>query len=342
MMKYSLSKRKKFSLLVLFVVICCFALPAWGDGISPAKKRQRKVAQAMVHQPPIGSGKKKKPAKGDEDNISGIHGVLNFTGSYNLLGARVIAALGWRKRLYKSTSKILRENFFGVHAITRLTPAWLEGGAVLAVQPITILKLRLAYRFRVQIPLFFSGGAFDSVDQARKAFEGVESHRAGEDVLRERIAKVQKDNNDSRVLPMSHIVSADLTFRFKLKGILLLANARYSKWFSSHGKEDTYKAFYEGGHDMIFMNNEDFFMIEGVVGYERGVLRFLGLFSYRTAFNAGTDYFRLGPAVQWSIAPAWGWFKKPSLLVLANWYLQHNWRGRDGVPLIGFRIGGEF
>tara|TARA_B100000609_G_scaffold194994_2_gene188358 strand:+ start:1416 stop:2288 length:873 start_codon:yes stop_codon:yes gene_type:complete len=288
-------------------------------------------------------GGKKDPKKNaKEDTISGVHGLLNLTLSYNLLGLRAIGAIGWRQRLYKSNNKILRENFFGAHAIARLTPAWLEGGAVLALQPITILKLRLAYRYRIQIPLFFSGGTFDTIEQAKSAFDPVKAHTEGEQVLRDRIQKVQDDNGGGRVLPASHILSADLTFRFKLKGILLLVNARYSKWFTGHGQTDKYKAFYEGGHDMIFSNEEDFFMIEGVTGYESGAFRYMVMVSYRNALNAGSEYFRIGPAFQWSIAPAWGWFKKPSLLVLANWYLAHNWRGRDFVPLIGARLGGEF
>lgn len=341
MVSRTLSSR--LSCVVSIVFLSCLWLVssiAWAKPVEPnSKQTNKKVGQAMSHQTNTPTG---KVPSSDVDTISGMHGLLNLTVSYNLLGARVIGALGYRKRLYKSKSKLLSQNFIGAHVITRLTPAWLEGGAVVAFQPLTILKLRGAYRFRTQVPTFFSGGAFKSMDAVRAAFKDVVSHRDGEDVLRTQIDNGSKTNGGNRILPQSHIVSIDATLRFRLKGIVLLANARYSKWWSSMPQSDTHKVFYEGGHDMIFSLEEDFLMVGGVLGYEWKNFRFLAYANYRTAFNAGTVNFRVGPAFQWIIAKNWSWFKKPAIFAVLNWYLQHDWRGRDGIPLVGVRFGGEF
>lgn len=302
--------------------------------------RQRWLAQAMTSQPPTGRirGKKSK----SQDTITGFTSVLNLTVSYNLLGARIIATAGYRWRLYASKSRALRENYFGLSAISRLTPAWIEFGALAAIQPASFIKLRAAYRFRFQVPTFFSGGVFSNMGAINQAFNGIVDHRDGEQVLRDQIQRASDNNNGSRVLPLSHIFSVDLTLRFAIKGFLMLANVRYSRWWTSHGQTDLYNVFYEGGHDMIFNNTEHFLMVEGVTGYEWRKFRFLAMVSYRQAFEANDLYFRLGPAFMWLIAKNWGAFKNPSLLVLANWYVFHRWRGRDFVPLIAVRFGGEF
>lgn len=289
-------------------------------------------------------GKTKSQAKVSEkkDEITGFYSILNLTASYNLLGLRVIATAGYRWRLYKSSKRAFEENYFGLQAISRLTPAWVEFGALAALQPATFVKVRTAYRFRFQLPTFFSGGVFESMERVNQEFGDVKTHTQGEQVLRDRIKAVSDSNNNTRVLPMSHIFSVDLTLRFAIKGFLVLANFRYSRWWSSHGQTDKYKVFYEGGHDMIFNNTEHFFMVEGATGYEWRMLRFLVMLSYRQAFEANQQYFRLGPAVMWQIAKRWGGFKKPALLVAVNWYVQHRWRGQDFVPLIAIRFGGEF
>lgn len=299
-----------------------------------------RLAQAMTDQPPL---RTPKPApSASKDTITGLTSVLNLTASFNLLGLRLIATIGYKWRLYASNSRAFKDNYVSINAISRLTPAWLEVGALAAVQPASFVRLRAAYRYRLQVPAFFSGGVFESADAATKAFANVTSFAQGEQVLRDTIDARSKDNNDSRILPSSQIVSVDLTLRFKAKGFLVLANVRYSHWWSSYPQQDNFKAFYEGGHDMIFAADEDFLMVEGGIGYEWNMLRFLALTSFRKAFSANSEYFRVGPAVQWLIAPRWGNFKNPSLLVLVNWYLLHPWRGRDGVPLFAARFGGEF
>lgn len=303
-------------------------------------KAPLRLAQAATDQPPI-----KDPKKTTKDTITGLTSVLNVTVSYNLLGLRVIATIGYRWRLFASNSRLFSNNYFSINAISRLTPAWLEGGALLVLQPASFVKLRAAYRFRGQVGAFFSGGVFDNATNAKQTLNAVKSFAEGEQILRDTIDARAKDNNGQRILPLSHIVSVDLTLQFKFKGILALVNFRYSHWWTSYTDQNTYQAFYEGGHDMIFNGgDEDFFMLDGLLGYEFKMFRFLAVTNYRRAFRADDTSFRLGPAVQWLIAPNWGPFLKPSLLVLANWYLMHPFRGRNGdaFPLIAARFGGEF
>lgn len=302
---------------------------------------QQWLAQAMATQPPTGKTTGKKKTTGG-DTITGFTSILNVTASYNLLGLRIIATAGYKWRLYASNSRAFRDNYFSLHAVSRLTPAWIEFGAVASLQPASFIKIRTAYRFRFQLPTFFSGGVFSNMDFVRQQFENIRDHRDGEQVLRDQIQRGQDNNNGSRVLPLSHIFSVDLTLRFAIRGFLVLANIRYSRWWSSHGQTNLYSVFYEGGHDMIFNNTEHFLMVEGATGYEWKMLRFLVMLSYRQSFEADDLYFRLGPAVMWLIAKKWGAFKKPSLLLAVNWYVFHRWRGRDFVPLIAVRFGGEF
>lgn len=276
-----------------------------------------------------------------KDEITGFYANLNLTLSYNLLGLRVLGDVGYRWRLYASQSKILRQNFVLLGATAALTPAWMEGGAFVTVQPLTILTLKAMYRFRFQIPAFFSGGAFTDINEVNNLFAKVDGHQSGEQVLRDQIAKVEKDNN-GRVLPTSHIASIDAVLRFQLKGITALAFVRYEKWFNNF--DDKYKVFYEGGLDIIMNKTDDVLTVNGLLGYQWNHLLFVVLTAYVRTFQANEEIWRLGPAVRWTLAPNWGPFKKPNILFVANWYLKHRWRAAalDGVPLIAVVFGGIF
>ncbi|MCB9637744.1 MAG: hypothetical protein H6727_02420 [Myxococcales bacterium] len=279
-----------------------------------------------------------------KDKITGFYANLGLTLSYNLLGLRLLGDVGYRWRLFASQSRILQDNYILLGATSAMTPAWMDVGAFVHVQPLSIFSVRGMYRYRFQLPTFFSGVVFEDMNKVNEVFNGITGHQTGEQRMRDRIQEVSNSNNDRRVLPTSHIFSVDATLRFQLKGVTALVNARYAKWLSQHDKSDVYKTFYEGGLDIIMNNEDDLITVNALLGYEWKMLLFVAYTNYSKAFQSGEEIWRLGPAVRWTLAPNWGPFKKPNLFFVVNWYLKHRFRAAalDGVPLIAVVFGGLF
>ncbi len=280
----------------------------------------------------------------DKDKITGFSANLNLTASYNLLGLRILSDIGYRWRLYASQSKALQQNFIMLGPTVILTPAFQELGAFVTVQPATIFTLRGMYRFRFQVPTFFSGAVFEDVARFDQALTGVTGHIDGENRLRTKIEEVQNQNDGRRVLPMSHILSVEAVLRFQFKGLTALFFLRYAKWWSTHGQTDRFGAFYEPGVDILMNNDEHLITINGLLGYQWKSLLFFASTNFVRAFNSQQQNWRMGPGVRWTIAPNWGPFKKPNLLLVLNWHIEHRWRAAafDGVPLVAIAFGGVF
>jgi hypothetical protein len=278
-----------------------------------------------------------------KDQITGFYANLNLTLTYNLLGLRVLGDVGYRWRLFESQSAILKDNFILLAATTSLTPAWMEFGAFAQIQPLSIFNVRGMYRYRFQLPTFFSGVVFEDIKKVEEVFNGVTGHMNGEQRMRDRIKEIS-DKEGGRVLPHSHIISADATLQLQLKGVTALVNARYEKWISQFNKDNLYKSFYEGGLDLILNNEDDVLTVNALLGYQWKMLLFVAYTNYTKAFQSGDEIWRVGPAVRWTLAPNWGPFKKPNIFFVVNWYVRHRFRAAslDGVPLIAIVFGGLF
>lgn len=288
----------------------------------------------------------------NKDNITGFYAPVNLLASYNLLGLRLAGDVGYRFRLFDGESRALAENFIFLGATASLTPAWMEFGALATVQPTSFFAIKGMYRYRFQLPAFFSGGVFANINDAIQVFGSsspVKGHQDGEQRIRQRIQDAANQNNGRRVLPGSHIISVDATLRFQLKGFTALAFARYEKWISQYEGDNRYGAFYEGGIDIVINNNDDVLSVNGLLGYEFDLFKthkllIMALTNYTKAFQSGEASWRLGPAFRWTFAKAWGVFQQPNLLLVFNWYIEHRWRAAslDGVPLIAIQFGGVF
>ena len=278
-----------------------------------------------------------------KDQITGFYANLGLTVSYNLLGVRALGDVGYRWRLFESQSAILQDNYILLGATSAMTPAWMDFGAFVHLQPLSIFSVRGMYRYRFQLPTFFSGVVFEDVKKVDEVFGGTTGHLSGEQKMRDRIKEIA-DKEGGRVLPHSHIISADATFQFQLKGVTALVNARYEKWISQYNKDSLYKTFYEGGLDLIMNKDDDVITVNALLGYQWNMLLFVAYTNYMKAFQSGEEIWRVGPAVRWTLAPNWGAFKKPNLFFVVNWYVKHRFRAAslDGVPLVAVVFGGLF
>jgi hypothetical protein len=288
----------------------------------------------------------------NKDEITGFYAPVNILASYNLLGLRLAGDVGYRFRLFNSENRAFKENYLFLGATASLTPAWMEFGGLVTIQPAAFFALKGMYRYRFQLPAFFSGGVFTNLNDAIQVFNSpdpVKGHQDGEQRIRDRIQDAANGNDGRRVLPGSHIISVDATLRFQIKGFTALAFARYEKWISQYEGDSRYGAFYEGGIDIVINNDDDILIVNGLLGYEFDLFRthkllVMALTNYTKAFQSGEASFRLGPAFRWTFAKEWGVFKQPNLLLVLNWYLEHRWRAAslDGVPLIAIQFGGVF
>lgn len=295
--------------------------------------KDKRVAQIIP-----GAGQPAGLAKG---KITGLTSQLNLTLAFNQVGISFIGSLGYRWQMYDSPSRLLKSNYFSINAFTQLTPAFIDVGALVAFQPLSIFTIRAAYNLRAQFPAFLGGAVFESVDQARALFASATTGFEGDFTLLEYIDTVQKDNNGERPLALAHVVSVDSTLRFGLGGFVLLANFRYSYWLTETGKNDRYKVYYNW--DMLFATgSEHFIRFNAATGYRYKQFYFLLTVDYAKAFVADIQNLKAGPAFRWNIAPSWGAFKNPNFFAGVSWHILHLWRSRSPIPLLALRLGGEF
>lgn len=282
-----------------------------------------------------------QPASLAKGNITGVTSQLNLSLAFNQVGISLAGSLGYRWKLYDSPSPLLMSNYFSINAFTQVTPAFVDAGMLAAFQPLSIFTVRVAYNIRAQFPAFLGGAMFESVDKAKTLFAPAKTGFEGDFILLDYINTVVKNNNGQRPIALSHVISADATFRFGIKSFVLLANFRYSYWHTDTGKNEKYKAFFNW--DMLFSTGvEHFIRFTGMTGYRHKPFYFLVLLDYTKTFITALQNLRIGPAFRWDIAPSWGAFKNPHFFAGINWHVLHLWRNRSPIPLVALRLGGEF
>jgi hypothetical protein len=272
-----------------------------------------------------------------------------FVGRLNPVGLVDLMQLSYRHRLYKEEEAALADNFVGLGVVPSLSPAFARVGPILEFQPASVLQLWASY----EVLYYF--GAFNflqSFPSPLADFSDTEIRRRG-------------DLPDGD--PLKHYAASGTqlnlggTAQIKVGPIAVrnLFRAMRPDYDARSGDRVVYDILFDtlvpdGGW---FVNNDVDALYVTSFGLSAGA-RWTANYSFFRARdyapgedasqNPNTPMHRVGPVVAYSFwKDRGGAFDNPTLLLIANWWLEHRWRtGADvgqGVPYLafGFQFSGE-
>ncbi|MFK7991630.1 MAG: hypothetical protein AB8I08_36775 [Sandaracinaceae bacterium] len=272
-----------------------------------------------------------------------------FAARVNPLGLVDIARFSLRIRLYESDSPILTQNYIGFGIVPAVSAAWGRVGALVEVQPLSILRLYARYDF---MGYFSTFNLFSSFESANSEFSDT--------VVRDRTEIAGMENYAT----YGGILTAGATLQIALGPFA--ARNLFRAIYSSYDVRDGDRVFYDPILDVL-MPNDSWIAINEVDAlglFDVDDFSFaLGLrWSYVHAFYddghyapgedpsdpPDNDIHRLGPIFAWTLMRDPGaMFDQPQIIVLAQWHLVHRYRtGADvniGVPYLGlaFKFQGD-
>jgi hypothetical protein len=267
-------------------------------------------------------------------------------GRVNPLGLITRNDLTYRWRLFDSDSAISRDNHFGIGGIVVLSPAFARVGPMIEIQPLSILEIRAAYETFSYFGTFNLFQSFQFVDEDFS------------DAALDRFAS--SDDEDSRNYSTSGT-------QFTLAGVLRLKfgpvalRNTFRLMRADFDLRDGDQLFYDQIWDLL-VPDEGWYMNNDV-----DVLVFLGerwkvgaRWTYATAFYRDADFRpgepqedinnptnRVGPTMIYTFPSKSAVFKDPSLLVIANWWVQNRFRTGEEISValpyivVGFTFNGD-
>ena len=285
------------------------------------------------------------------DELRPLHRLASthyVAGRINPDGLIYFSRLVYQLRLFQSDHGLLKDTYVGFGLAPGVSPAFVRGGGVLELQPLSILKLWASYE---AINYFGGFNVFQSFPGAGADFSDSELERLAEE-----------DNTPTKNYQAA---GTQLTLggrlQFKLGPLGARVNARLARpSFNLRGGDET---FYDPVFDAL-VPNEGWFLATDVdvlwitelglsVG---GRLSLTESFFEARHFGLGEDQtdpnspqYRLGPMISYRFWDHKGRskFDQPTVLLIANWWIEHRFRtGSDvdqGVPyvLIAFSFGGD-
>lgn len=256
----------------------------------------------------------------------------------NPLGLITRNDLTYRWRLFDSDSPLLRANHFGIGGLLVASPAFFRVGPTIEFQPLSILEFRVAYESFSYFGTFdfFQSFQFVTDDFSDTALDNLS---ASEDEAERNYSTAGTQFTATGIFRVKYgPVAARNTFRLMRSDFRIL--------------RDGDQLFYDPIWDLL-VADEGWFMNNDV-----DLLVFLGdrlkvgaRWTYATAFYEekhfpeGSDLNdpnnptnRLGPVMTYTFPSKSRFFQEPTLLVVANWWLEHRFRtGQDvtvGLPYI--------
>jgi hypothetical protein len=268
----------------------------------------------------------------------------------NLLAARANPVglvdeitVGYRYQLVQRDTELFRDSFLlaGAHAF--VTPAFVRVGPVVEVQPAAVLNLSATYDF---VGYF---GAFDNVSSFRTP-----TARAGPDDL------LGKGIPSRGYATWGHLVTLSALLQAKVRHVALRNQLKF--FWSKLKLREGETVYFDFANDIltpnegwVLTNDTDLlwvFDVPVVFGVRHTLTH---------AFYTQDDFLpgepvsqpngptsRLGPAVVWTIFDRPGArFNRPSIIVLAQWWVRHRWRTGEQVhgalpyAVIGFQFEGD-
>lgn len=260
-----------------------------------------------------------------------------LVGRVNPLGLENQLRIGVQKRLYGSSSLVLRDNFIHFGLTPKLNPAFVKVGPNLEIQALSVLNLRFAWE---AIRYFGSFGL-------------VQSFPSPLDVYSDTALNQGKDAGRNYKPEATHFIF-EPTIQMKAGPIAIRNRFSVEYWNLRANTGDT--VFYEQTLDTliptngwVISNDLDVLYLSKfrfVVGARySAVLPLYSASDYRPGETQVHDngHQRLGPLFAYTFFDrGYTRFNKPTLVLIANWYLNHRWRtGQDvnqGIPylVLGF------
>jgi len=247
----------------------------------------------------------------------------------NPLGLISVTDGSYRFRLYQSDSPLFKDNFIGVGGQTVLTPAFFRIGPMLEIQPLSILYLQATFE---AIDYFGSFGFFQSFEFATDDFSdsGIDDLEASDD------PDVQ--NYSTSGWQFSGLAE----FRFKLGPVAVRDTFRAGR--PDYDVRDGDQLYYEPLFDLLIPNGGWFVNNDVDLLYLTGRWKLGARWTYATAFYRDSDFpggvatgdpnnptNRVGPFLTYTFPSEKRLFQDPTLVFIANWWLEHRFRTGEDV-----------
>lgn len=256
--------------------------------------------------------------------------------------------VGLRVRLFNDPGRgvLLRNTYAALGASAVLSPAFARVGLAAEVQPLQIINLQVIWE-----PVFQWFGTFSNL----QTYPNVGASRSGAGVLSS--GSVYGANETAPADNFQRASAWQLTFQGTLQArigrTLAIRNtfrAVRSEYFKSslgashQGDRVYYDPFYDVAAPLdgwVFANDLDVVAQLTDVGTNIGIRYSAVLPQHDEAADptvASVDLatHRVGPIVTYTFRERrHGWFNAPTLFVLAQWWLRHQWRtGNDGAGTV--------
>jgi hypothetical protein len=256
-----------------------------------------------------------------------------FVARLNPAGVEDQIRFGYQQRLSDKTSLLFRDTFLFLGVGPRINPAFVKLGPAIEIQPLSVFNLRVALEYV---------GWFST-------FGYLQSFASPLDQYFERSLKQAQDAHLNYATNGLHLTIEPLV-QAKLGPIAIRNKLSIEYWYMSVRSGDT--VFYDATLDTlvpangwVLANDLDVLYINAkyrfVAGVRYSVVKPLYAKSdFRPGEDQGLDdneHHRIGPLLAYTFfdRPGFTRFNKPTVLLIANWYLDHRYRtGREDIAVV--------
>lgn len=321
--------RRPVTSCVLTAILGCIAV--WTPGVSGAQA----PAQAPASTAPPASAVGAAASDDQMPSAALVYRAMTVL-RYNPQGAQERLSLGVRKRLTDS-QHALRKNTFAYAGITAmLTPALQRIGARVELQPLAVLKLYAAAEW-----VWFMGN-----------FDFVTSYKDADQDYSDTALQAAGDAG-TNYAASGMTLSAGALIQAKVGPVAVRSDTLMQHWRMPMHNQDP--VFYDPFYDLLtpsrgwtLVQNNDLLYVQGrlVVGLRHSMSRSMLSEKALAPVAAGKSprdvTHRVGPFAAYRLTAdgqyADSLFRRPTLVVLTQWWLQHPYRtGQDvsgGLPWI--------
>ncbi|NOK33526.1 hypothetical protein HMI49_09980, partial [Corallococcus exercitus] len=251
---------------------------------------------------------------------------------YNPLGLESQNRLVYQKRLFDSPSMLLRDTYASAGASLKLSPAFFKLGPVVELQPVAMFNLRAGYEY-VQ---YF--GTFGSIQSYPDSFQPYDDD-------------LRSQTNDAAYGTSGHHFFVEPMLQAKVKSVALRTKLAIEYWNVSLRDGGARGTFYDPtldtlvpGKGWVLANDTDLLWLAGqwTLGarlsavwprYDEDASAVEPLPGRTLPTN---QHVRVGPIVAYAFdTKPGGVMTKPTVLLIAGWYLKHENRVNAMPYLLG-------
>jgi hypothetical protein len=260
-----------------------------------------------------------------------------FAVRVNPLGLTNRFRTGYRMQLSHRPEAIFMDSFGAIELDTEITPAFGFVGGRLEIQPAAIFNFWASYGFV---------GHFGTFDYTRGFDAATEDY--SEDTL--------DATEDQTYSAIGQRATLSALFQFALGGVAFRDN--FQAHYRNTALRGTHDVFYDATLDVLFpdagwvVTNDADLLVLTEFDLKAGVRHTYTHALYRDEHldggeNLNTPHHRFGPALLYTFFddPIGSDFNKPTLILLAQWWLHHRYRTTDlpGLPyiVVGFSFEGD-